>query len=445
MASDLLMIAASGTRAARVALDVTAQNIANSATEGYVRRSARMSEVASAGGFKRFGDLSVSGVRISGVVRNVDPFRQAEVRRTGADAARANAEVAGLEKIEAAVEVSGVYPAIVRFETALQRLSTSPVDPSLRASMLMDARSMVDTFNLASRELDGVRDELQLSAEDGVSKANRLIEELALSNVRIGRAAESPNDKTALLDQRDRLLEDLSSHSALSTKFAADGTVELRLGSGSGPLILQGETIGTIGVSTAPDGSLSFLVDGVATAMTGGSLTGYGLALTKLADTRGRLDSVANTMAAAVNAGQTHGAALDGSPGQPMFTGNGAGELALALTDGSQISTAILGSPPNSGNTGGLVALRSSLADAAPAKAMNAVLFDISSAVASRTVTRDALKTIAGTARDALDRQAGVDLDQEAVNLVRYQQMFQASGRAIQIASDMLDSLLAIR
>ena len=60
MASDLLSIAASGARAARGALDVTAQNIANASSDGYVRRSVRMEEVSSAGGQLRIGDISLS-------------------------------------------------------------------------------------------------------------------------------------------------------------------------------------------------------------------------------------------------------------------------------------------------------------------------------------------------------------------------------------------------
>ena len=44
-----------------------------------------------------------------------------------------------------------------------------------------------------------------------------------------------------------------------------------------------------------------------------------------------------------------------------------------------------------------------------------------------------------------LDSQAGVNLDEEAVNLVRYQQAFQACGKAIQVASTLFDTLLAIR
>jgi flagellar hook-associated protein 1 FlgK len=72
-------------------------------------------------------------------------------------------------------------------------------------------------------------------------------------------------------------------------------------------------------------------------------------------------------------------------------------------------------------------------------------VFDISSAVAGRSVTRDALDTIASTARISLQAQAGVDLDQEAVNLLRYQQAFQASGRVMQVASDIFDTILGIR
>ena len=39
----------------------------------------------------------------------------------------------------------------------------------------------------------------------------------------------------------------------------------------------------------------------------------------------------------------------------------------------------------------------------------------------------------------------GVDLDQEAVNLIRYQQAFQASGRVMQVAADIIDTMLGIR
>ena len=444
MASDLLSIARSGAQAARIALDVTGHNIANAGNEGYIRRSVRVTEVASAGGFKRLGDISVSGVRVAGIIRNVDPFRQAEVRRTGSDAARADAEVAGFKSIETAVDKTAVYPAIVRLETGLQKLAADPTDPSLRAMALEDVRTTVSAFNTASAQLDGVRDELHIAADAGVEQVNRLNEELARTNLRLSRAAESPNDKSALLDQRDALLEELSGLTNIATKFAPDGVVEVRLGSG-GPLLVQGDGAGSLAVAKAVDGTLSFSLDGAATALSGGSLAGQGLALAKLVDTRSKLDVVAQGIATALNNAQANGAALDGTTGTALIFGSGAGGITLALTDPAGLATAPSGSTPGSRDGANLAALRSAMDTLDPAARMNTVVVDISSAVAGRTVTRDALQTIADTARNALETQAGVDLDQEAVNLVRYQQIFQASGRAMQVASDMLDTLLAIR
>ena len=70
---------------------------------------------------------------------------------------------------------------------------------------------------------------------------------------------------------------------------------------------------------------------------------------------------------------------------------------------------------------------------------------DISSAVAGRTITRDSLSIVAQGAVAALGRQAGVSLDDEAANLLRFQQAFQASGRIMQVARDLFDTILSIR
>ena len=75
----------------------------------------------------------------------------------------------------------------------------------------------------------------------------------------------------------------------------------------------------------------------------------------------------------------------------------------------------------------------------------NGLLFDTSSAVSGRRVTRDALESIAASARISLEAQSGVDLDTEAANLLRFQQAFQASGRAMQVASRIFDTLLELR
>ena len=72
--SSLLNIASSGARAAEIALNLTGQNIANATTQGYVRRSANNAEVASASSWSTANDISLSGVTVSGVIRNADAF-----------------------------------------------------------------------------------------------------------------------------------------------------------------------------------------------------------------------------------------------------------------------------------------------------------------------------------------------------------------------------------
>jgi len=442
MASDLLSIAASGARAARAALDVTAQNIANASSEGYVRRSVSISEVSAAGGQNRLGDISLSGARVSGIDRNADMFRQAEVRRTGSDLARANTELGGLENIEAAVEQSGVYDSIVEFEAALQQLSADPGNPSLRAAVLAGADTLANKFNIAVDSLGAAGEGLRFDAAASVEQANVFGEELARVNLRLARASEGSSDRATLLDQRDTLLEKMSGIVDISTSFAADGTVTVATG---GETLVSGGQSAALAMTTAGDGTIAFQVGGAPIAPRGGSLAGAALALESARDVQGRLDVLADQIAGAVNAAQANGVAFDGSPGQPIFAGSGAAGIRVVATQGSAIATAPAGSPAGSIDGSNLAALRQALDGADVAGSANGLLFDVSSAVSGRTVTRDALDAIAASARISLEQQAGVDLDTEAANLMRFQQAFQASGRAMQVASDVFDTIVGLR
>lgn len=446
MASDLISIARSGTRAARAALDVTANNIANAASDGYVRRSASLVEIAVNSVSATPAAINLAGVSVTGVVRNADAFRQSEVRRTGADAARADAEVQGLENIEAAIEQTGVYDSIVDFEAAFQQLLSDPTDGSLRAAALEKSRNLAETFNVTAQSLDAVGEGLRFEALDGVDNVNRIAGELARVNLRLTRSADQSSDQTSLLDQRDKLLQDLSGYTDISTNFDnGTGVVTVRLGGSSGGALVDGGSSGTLAMSSAADGTLSFTLDTASITLSSGALAGKAQALPQLAASRANLDAIAANIVTTVNGAQANGVDLAGNAGQALFAGTTASDMALIASSGSAIATSPAGAGANSRDTSNLTALRSALASADPAGAMDSVLFQISSAVAARQVTRDALASIASTARVALQAQAGVDLDQEAVNLMRFQQAFQANGRVIQVASDIFDSILSIR
>ncbi|MFA7595734.1 MAG: flagellar hook-associated protein FlgK [Novosphingobium sp.] len=444
MASDLLSIAASGAKTARAALEITSQNIANASSQGYVRRSVELSEVASPTAMGQIGDVSLSGVRLNRVVRNADLFRLAEVRRTTSDVSRANAELSGLENIEASLENTKVYTTIIDFEASLEALTSDPTNLSLRSSALERAQTLARSFNLAAGALDSVRDGLQFNAAASVNDVNVYAEELARINLRLARAQNGSSDQSSLLDQRDLMLQKLSEHADISVTIASDYTVEIRLGSGGAVPLVQGGTAAQLASTTAADGTLSFSVGGSPVTLSGGDLAGAAQALVHVRDTHAALDGIAAELVTTVNSIQTGGTALDGSAGQPMFSGSGASDIAVTLASASGIATAPAGAPAGSRDAANLTALRTALSTNDIAGDTNNLLFDISSKVFGRTTTRDALVTIAASAKIALSSQAGVDLDQEAVNLVRYQQAFQASGRAMQVATELFDTILGI-
>ncbi len=441
MTSNLLNIGASGAMAARRALDLTAQNIANAGNPDYARRTLSMAEVASKSGIGLEPGNMLSGVRPDRVMRSDSIFLQNEARRTGSDLSRADAELAGLSNAENAIEQAGIYGAIVDFEASLARLQADPLGSALRTAALEDGRQLAQSFSVATDGLDAVEQGAQLSADAGVDRVNLLAAELARTNSGIARARDGSSDMAALYDQRDALLRDLTDLTGGTATFDDKGRATLTLG---GEVLVTGTQANMFASSANPDGSLAFSVGGNAASLTSGSLLGHSQALQAVGGLRTQLDDLAAQVITLTNTAQASGAALDGSAGQPFFAGAGAADIALALTDGAQIATAPAGSPANSRDTSNLQALRDALANGGPAQTADSLLFGLSSAIDARSVTRDALRTIADSAGAALQAETGVDLDQEATNLLRYQQAFQANGKVIQTAADIFDTILGL-
>ncbi len=445
MASDLLSIATTGAKVARTALDVTAQNIANASSEGYVRRSVRIAELTAPSVRGETGGVSLSGARLDSVVRNADLFRLAEARRTTSDASRADAELTGLENIQAAIENARVYDMIVDFEGSLERLTADPTDLPLRASVLENAQTLARGFNVAAASLNAAGESLHFDASASVDEVNLYAQELARINLRLSRAQNGSTDQSSLLDRRDLMLQKLSEHADIHVTVASDSTVEVALGAGGAVPLVSGGTAAQLASTTAADNTLSFTVGGAAVTLSGGELAGRQQALVHLRDYSDRLNAVAAELISVVNTVQTGGAALDGSAGQALFSGASAADIAVVFTDPTGLATAPAGAVANSRNASNLEALRSALSSNRVAEDMNAVLFSVSSTVSGLSTTRDALNAIKSSASIALQTQAGVDLDNEAVNLIRFQQAFQASSRAMQVASDIFDTLLTLR
>ena len=70
---------------------------------------------------------------------------------------------------------------------------------------------------------------------------------------------------------------------------------------------------------------------------------------------------------------------------------------------------------------------------------------DVGNKATLSRVSQEALQVVQEQAAEARDRVSGVSLDQEAADLIRFQQAYQASAQIIQMSSKIFDSILAIR
>lgn len=87
-------------------------------------------------------------------------------------------------------------------------------------------------------------------------------------------------------------------------------------------------------------------------------------------------------------------------------------------------------------------------ANGAPSATFQSVYSQLVSAVGNKAreveVNRDAQQSLVDQASQAQQSVAGVNLDEEAANLIRYQQAYQAAGKVMNIASRLFDQVLAL-
>ena len=440
--SELLSIASSGLAAASAGLNVTAENISNASTAGYVRESISQAELATPENSGVTGASAMSGVQVTGITRDVSTYLQGQVYSTGAAAAAADGNVTNLTNVGNAVEQSNVYSSITSFEAGLESLGANPTDSSLRESVVADAQNMAQSFNLASNSLTSAQSGMQTDATGGVTQINQLATNLAQINQQISSDPDPASNGASLLDQRDSALTSLSKLTNFNATYGANGTVTVQMGGNSGPNLVSGGTTSQLASTTAADGTISFTLGGASLAITGGSLAADQNGLAAAASATTSLNSIASSLISTVNTAQAAGSDLTGASGAAMFSGTSAADITVTMTSGNQIATAAAGSAAGSQDTTNLASMQAALNTAGIASGTNSLIFTTSSATASATTAQTAQDAISAQAQTQLASQSGVDLNTEAANLLQYQQAFQANGEVIQAASTMFNSLL---
>jgi flagellar hook-associated protein 1 FlgK len=323
--SDMLAIGQTGIRAYARALDTLADNVANAATPGHVRRTTELVPVNQGGsrGALELDPGGGSGVRLAAIVRAADLLQVDTLRRTEGDAAAL--EVAGrwLGTIEAALTgPNALDTPLNALFGSLSDLASDPSNPGLGDAVLTRAGMLADQFNRSAAELSRVDEDLLLLSRLEMRSLNDLSQSLADINGRLRRVTSGTAAAAALADVRDRMLASIGAITTINVTLDGTGQARVRIPDAGGPLLVDGSRAVSARVLPSPTGIELRLGpsggDEPATLVSG-ALAGLGAARLQLSEARSRLDALAERVAQAFNAAHTQGIDRTGADGTALF------------------------------------------------------------------------------------------------------------------------------
>lgn len=204
--SQALATATAGLRVTQSALSLTAANVANAETPGYIRKTVTPA-TTSAGG-------SAIGVRIGEITRELDKYLQRQLRTETSGGAYADLRAQFYSRLQRVFGEPGSESALEtlfnNFTNSLQALSTSPESASARTAALSAASVLTQQLNAMSDQIQALRSDAELGLSEAVGEANNAMAQIAEINRKLATAAPGDASTAALLDQRDLYIAKLS-------------------------------------------------------------------------------------------------------------------------------------------------------------------------------------------------------------------------------------------
>lgn len=454
---SILNNALSGSLAAQLALNTSSQNIANLQTRGYTRQGVLLSARGPGQGVRSAGN----GVEVGSLLRFSDRYKSQQMWRAAADLgqhSQTQPYLSGLERVMGN-DQSSLSHGVDLFFKALNAAGADPTSSPLRQQVVSAADSMSQHFNSLYNVLGSQLLSVQQQRNAIVPQLNSAVQNIAALNQKISSLNGSSSNTSALVDERDRAIDGLAKLVALEVVEQPDGTSSVSLRGGQ-PLVLGGMA-GSIGISTSAAGvqsltlgfaTSSFGLDGNAL---GGQLGGLGEFETKiLVPLRQSVADMAGAVAAKVNAQLALGTDLNGAAGTPLFVFNLSGTTGiLQIAPGiqaAQLAFSANGTPGDSANIQALIAIRnqpvvlSSIGSVLLGDADTQLVGKLAIDSQQNRSLLDTASTLRNQAEDDWASTSGVNKDEEAINLVEYQNMFQANMKVIAVANSLFDATLAM-
>lgn len=460
---SILNIGTSALTTAQTALSTTSHNISNVNTEGYTRqRAEQVTRIPNYEGQFYLG----SGVTVSGVERIYDSFLASQVRSYTSQESQQSSFLSYSQQVDDLLGSSelGINEGLDAFFSAIQEVANDPTSVSARQVMMTEGELLANRFNTMDSQLGQLERNIDNDIAVSVDDINNLTQGIADLNQAIleaeGSSSATPND---LLDKRDQLINELSKFVSVTTVQQSNGVVNVFVGNGQGLVVGSSQ----IDLTTITDNSFDpprlnigygpASLD-VTNQITGGSLGGALQFRSDIIDgTRAQLDLLAESLVTAFNTAHTNGFDLDGNAGGNFFDPAGvtAADINVVLTDPRAIA-ASSGVNIGTGNNENALALADLQLDStlvqvsAGPPPVTRTLFDqyavIVSDVATRTrqaeVSQQTQQALLQQTKQRFDSIAGVNLDEEAANLIKYQQAYQAASQIIVVSNTIFESLI---
>ena len=237
--------AITGLSAMRKRAEVTSNNLANALTEGYGRQSVNLGSLELGG--------SGAGVKVIGVSRAAAPEATAARRQADGSAALVEPQAAALERLgqalgEATAEDS-LAVRVENFEAGLRALAETPESEARQSAAVEAAKDLAANLNSLSDEAAIVRQNADATISAQVNTVNSNLERIDDLNATIIRLGTGGRDVATLVDERERLIDEVSALIPARTHQQSDGAIWLTTTEG---LFLLAENPATLEFTRSP-------------------------------------------------------------------------------------------------------------------------------------------------------------------------------------------------
>ncbi len=489
-----LYVGLSGLQAHQGALNVIGHNIANVNTPGYARQRVELGtqDTQFFGGFG-YGP----GVSIGAIAGLRDRFLELQTFSEQARQSGAQTRYEGVQSIAAPLAdegTTGLAAQLQKFLQGFQDLAARPEDLSLRQNLVGLAQNFISTMQTRYRQLDDERTRADKAIYSDIQEVNSLSTQIAKLNERIAQEP-SPGTDSDARDQRKVLTDRLSTLVGIHVFEGTHGEYEITLDSGAATLVSD-NTHYDLRPTPDPAYNNFYRIDSVmggtvvdVTQRIGEGEIGGKLALrdTILSGYQQKLDELAGGLASAVNVGlpgppatpgHRAGYALNGvTTGNDFFQGaaaNGADGLPPGYNAATQykgmvyqlsVNTAISSNPNLIAASGVLGAqgdntvaralgnLQSAgqtvdtnfdgIGDSGPySQFIGQLVNKVGTDGQGYKVSADNQQNLVTALQNQRDRVSGVDLDEEATQMINFQRGYQASARFISVINQLADQLV---